>query len=62
MPGTFQVNATHTATSAGERSGDDSVAEAFVIYRPTDQIMWALVDGDGQASIKVKIGGDVLIC
>ncbi|MDP2580467.1 calcium-binding protein [Shimia thalassica] len=41
----FQVNTTHTATAAGERSGDDTVEEAFVIYRPTGQIMWALVDG-----------------
>ncbi len=55
----FQVNTTHTATAAGERSGDDSVEEAFVIYRPTGQIMWALVDGDGQASINLQIGGDV---
>ncbi|PHO03438.1 hypothetical protein CSC82_16250 [Rhodobacteraceae bacterium 4F10] len=55
----FQVNTTHTATAAGERSGDDDVEEAFVIYRPTGQIMWALVDGDGQASINLQIGGDV---
>ncbi|MDO6479386.1 calcium-binding protein [Shimia thalassica] len=55
----FQVNTTHTATSAGERSGDDSVEEAFVIYRPTGQIMWALVDGGGQASINLQIGGEV---
>ncbi|WP_303425850.1 hypothetical protein [Shimia thalassica] len=33
--------------------------EAFVIYRPTGQIMWALVDGNSQASINLQIGGDV---
>ncbi|MEP3779870.1 MAG: hypothetical protein ABJM82_22845 [Shimia thalassica] len=58
-PDDFQVNTAHTATAAGERSGDDSVEEAFVIYRPTGQIMWALVDGGGQSSINLQIGGDV---
>ncbi|MBZ4023562.1 hypothetical protein CKO11_13955 [Rhodobacter sp. TJ_12] len=47
----FQVNfATTTA-------GDDNVDEAFVIYRPTGQILWALVDGAGQDSINIMIGG-----
>ncbi|MDO6482739.1 hypothetical protein [Shimia thalassica] len=55
----FQVNTTHTATAAGERSGDDDIEEAFVIYRPTGQILWALVDGAGQSSINLRIGGDV---
>ncbi|PHO03711.1 hypothetical protein CSC82_12745 [Rhodobacteraceae bacterium 4F10] len=55
----FQVNFTHTATAAGERSGDDAIEEAFVIHRPTDQIMWALVDGGGQSSINLRIGQDV---
>ncbi|MEP5168752.1 MAG: hypothetical protein ABJQ23_15015, partial [Shimia thalassica] len=55
----FQVNTTHTATAAGERSGDDNVEEAFVIYRPTGQIMWALVDGGGQSSINLHIGQNV---
>ncbi|MDP2493029.1 FG-GAP-like repeat-containing protein [Shimia thalassica] len=55
----FQINTTHTATAAGERSGDDDTEEAFVIYRPTGQIMWALVDGAGQSSINLQIGGDV---
>ncbi|MBL4751904.1 MAG: S8 family serine peptidase [Amylibacter sp.] len=55
----FQVNFTHTASSTGERSGDDAVQEGFVIYRPTGQIMWALVDGGGQAQINIQLGGDV---
>ncbi|WP_282158567.1 calcium-binding protein [Shimia thalassica] len=55
----FQVNTTHTATAAGERSGDDDVEEAFIIYRPTGQIMWALVDGAGQSEINLQIAGQV---
>ena len=55
----FQVNFTHTANKeTGERSGDDDVQEAFVIYRPTGQILWALVDGGGEASINLQIGAD----
>jgi Ca2+-binding RTX toxin-like protein len=53
----FQVNFNHTENAEGERAGDDDVEEAFVIYRPTGQIMWALVDGGGQASINLQIGG-----
>ncbi|WP_456389583.1 calcium-binding protein [Profundibacter sp.] len=55
----FQVNLAHTSDAEGERSGDDNVEEAFVIYRPTGQIMWALVDGGGQAEINLSIGGEV---
>ncbi|NDW46338.1 calcium-binding protein [Ruegeria sp. PrR005] len=55
----FQVNFNHTQNAEGERAGDDAVQEAFVIYRPTGQIMWALVDGAGQSSINLQIGSDV---
>ncbi|MFC3614783.1 calcium-binding protein [Lutimaribacter marinistellae] len=55
----FQVNLAHTATPDGERSGDDAVQEAFVIYRPTGQILWALVDGEAQDEINLRIGDDV---
>ncbi len=55
----FQINLAHTAMPGGERSGDDDVQEAFVIYRPTGQIMWALVDGERQSSINLQIGGEV---
>ncbi len=48
----FQVNVTNTASA-----GADGVDEAFVIYRPTGQILWALVDGDGQSEINIRIGG-----
>ena len=54
----FQVNFAHTANDAGERAGDDAVREAFVIYKPTGQIIWALVDGEGQSAINLQIGGD----
>ncbi|MCU9840513.1 hypothetical protein OEZ49_22445, partial [Ruegeria sp. WL0004] len=55
----FQVNFAHTENAAGERAGDDAVQEAFVVYRPTGQILWALVDGEGQSSINLQIGSDV---
>ncbi|MFV0513576.1 MAG: peptidoglycan DD-metalloendopeptidase family protein [Jhaorihella sp.] len=56
----FQVNFTHTASrDTGERSGDDDVEEAFVIYKPTGQILWALVDGGGQGEINLQIGAEV---
>ncbi|MCU9840597.1 hypothetical protein OEZ49_22930 [Ruegeria sp. WL0004] len=55
----FQVNFNHTESAAGERAGDDAVREAFVIYKPTGQIMWALVDGEGQSAINLQIGADV---
>ena len=48
----FQINLTETANA-----GVAGVQEAFVIYRPTGQIMWALVDGGGQDEINVLIGG-----
>ncbi len=55
----FQINLAHTATPDGDRSGDDTVQEAFVIYRPTGQIIWALVDGEGQDQINLQIGGEL---
>ncbi|MCV2890996.1 hypothetical protein [Ruegeria aquimaris] len=55
----FQVNFAHTQNAEGERAGDDAVQEAFVIYRPTGQIMWALVDGQGQSSINLQIGSEL---
>ncbi|MEQ9696051.1 hypothetical protein WNE31_18095, partial [Shimia sp. SDUM112013] len=55
----FQINTTHTSSPDGERSGDDNIEEAFIIYRPTGQIMWALVDGAGQDSINLMIAGQV---
>ena len=50
----FQVNYANTPGA-----GAAGVAEAFVIYRPTGQILWALVDGGEQDSINLQIGGEV---
>jgi Ca2+-binding RTX toxin-like protein len=50
----FQVNEANTPSA-----GSAGVDEAFVIYRPTGQIMWALVDGAAQGQINVQIGGQV---
>lgn len=51
----FQVNYAHTAGA-----GDPGVAEVFVIYRPTDQILFALVDGVDQTGILLGFGGQVV--
>jgi len=48
----FQINFAETE-NAGEAGGE----EAFVIYRPTGQIMWALVDGAAQDEIILRING-----
>ncbi|MCE8009897.1 MAG: hypothetical protein HEP69_23270, partial [Aestuariivita sp.] len=53
----FVVRFAHTATPAGERSGDDDVQEAFVNFR--GETLWALVDGGGEAEINLQIGGEV---
>jgi serralysin len=50
----FQVNFANTAGA-----GSASVDEAFVIYRPTGQILWALIDGGAQTEINIQLGGDV---
>ncbi|WP_290560930.1 calcium-binding protein, partial [Aestuariivita sp.] len=51
----FVVRFAHTATPAGERSGDDDVQEAFVNFR--GETPWALVGGGGGAGINPQIGG-----
>ena len=48
----FQVNVTNTPGA-----GDDAIDEAFIIYKPTGQIVWALVDGMANTSIDLQIGG-----
>ncbi len=57
--GQFQVNLAHTSNPQGIRAGNPDVPEAFVIYRPTGQILWALVDGGGQAAIRLQLGEQV---
>ncbi|WP_371158209.1 calcium-binding protein [Jannaschia sp. 2305UL9-9] len=46
----FQVNLATTPTA-----GSGAVDEAFVIYVPTGQIIWALVDGAGQTDINIQL-------
>jgi hypothetical protein len=53
----FLVQYAHTADGAGVRSGSPDIREAFVTWRPGNQIIWALVDGEGQDSIMVRVGG-----
>ncbi|MEM8693491.1 MAG: nidogen-like domain-containing protein [Pseudomonadota bacterium] len=50
----FQINFANTPNA-----GDPAISEAFVIYRPTGQIMWALIDGDAQPALFLQIGGDL---
>jgi Ca2+-binding RTX toxin-like protein len=38
-------------------AGAAGVEEAFVVYRPTQQILWALVDGAAQDEINIVLGG-----
>ena len=48
----FQINYANT-----ENAGDAAIEEAFVIFRPTGQILWALVDGAAQDEIILVISG-----
>jgi len=50
----FQVNLSETAGA-----GAVGEQEAFVIYRPTGQILWALVDGGAENHINLQIGAQV---
>jgi len=50
-PEQFQINWASTPNA-----GDAGVQEAFVIYRPTGQIIWALVDGESNDHIWLQIG------
>ena len=48
----FQINYADTPNA-----GVSGVSEAFIIYKPTGQIIWALVDGGGQSEIIIRIAG-----
>ncbi|MYM56920.1 Calx-beta domain-containing protein [Thalassovita mangrovi] len=50
----FQVNFANT-----ENAGSADIDEAFVIYRPTGQILWALVDGGALGGISLSVADDV---
>lgn len=49
----FQVNLAETINA-----GATGVEEVFVIYRPTGQIVWALIDGGGQEEIWLSLHGE----
>jgi len=49
----FQINWANTPNA-----GDADVQEAFIIYRPTGQIIWALVDGAANDHIWVQAGAN----
>lgn len=51
-PSQFQINWASTPNA-----GDAGMQEAFVIYRPTGQTIWALVDGAANDHIWLQIGG-----
>ncbi|WP_146188679.1 hypothetical protein [Pseudoprimorskyibacter insulae] len=42
------------AETAG--AGQAGPQEAFVIYKPANQILWALNDGEAQSPITLRIG------
>lgn len=50
----FQINYANTANA-----GQADVAEAFVIYKPTGQIIFALVNGAAQDHIYLQLGSTV---
>ncbi|MBY6092909.1 nidogen-like domain-containing protein [Maritimibacter alkaliphilus] len=50
----FQVNFAETPNA-----GVSGVEEAFVIFRPTGQILWALVDGAAQEHINMQMSNGV---
>ncbi len=50
-PDQFSVNFATTPNA-----GDGATQEAFVIYRPTGQILWALIDGAANDQIWLQIG------
>lgn len=47
----FQINYAFTPNA-----GRADVAEAFIIYRPTGQIIWALVDGAAAGALWIDLG------
>ncbi|RSK37796.1 calcium-binding protein [Rhodovulum iodosum] len=57
--GDFNLQFTHSAGTGGDRSGDDDIEEAFVVYRPAGVVLWALVDGGDEDEINISIGGEV---
>ncbi len=55
--GTATHNDFRVSFAETPNAGQAGVDEAFVVYKPTGQIMWALVDGGAQDAIYLQIGG-----
>jgi Ca2+-binding RTX toxin-like protein len=55
--GQATANDFRVITTETQNAGQDGVDEAFVVHRPTGQILWALVDGAGQDSMNLRISG-----
>ena len=53
----FSLLAFHSTGSDGERAGDDAIQELYVVYSPTGQKIWALVDGADQDEILLRVAG-----
>ncbi|SPF78206.1 calcium-binding protein [Pseudoprimorskyibacter insulae] len=45
------------ATTAS--AGADGVNEVFITHKPSGVLLWALVDGDAQSSLNVKVGANI---
>jgi len=43
--------------SAAENAGADDVAEAYVTYKPTGQILWVAIDGADEDALNVMVNG-----
>ncbi len=50
----FLVQMAETANA-----GEAGVQEAFITHIPTGNLLWALVDGDGERAINIQLDGDV---
>ncbi len=50
----FLVQRTNTPNA-----GAGNVEEVFITHRPSGNLLWALIDGDGEAELNIRIGTDV---
>lgn len=55
----LRANYGYTVDAQGTSAGNSGIAEAFVVYQPTGQILWALVDGAAQDHIYVNVSGSI---
>ena len=53
--GQFKLSFSHAPGA-----GDPAVMEVFVIYKPTQTTLWALVDGAGQDHVNIVLAGQII--